>query len=63
MNFKYMPELEWVWGYPVILGLMVIVAVVTLKLYIINQEKIPIGSSPAILFYEEKNHPYSKIFK
>ena len=22
MNFKYMPELEWHWGYPVILGLM-----------------------------------------
>jgi magnesium transporter len=27
MNFKYMPELEWKWGYPVILGIMLIIAV------------------------------------
>jgi magnesium transporter len=26
MNFKHMPELEWVWGYPGALGLMVVVA-------------------------------------
>jgi magnesium transporter len=24
MNFKYMPELEWHWGYPVALGVMVV---------------------------------------
>jgi len=28
MNFKYMPELEWEWGYPAILGLMLAVAVI-----------------------------------
>jgi len=27
MNFKHMPELEWVWGYPAALGLMVSVVV------------------------------------
>lgn len=26
MNFEYMPELKWAWGYPVILGLMGVVA-------------------------------------
>jgi len=26
MNFKHMPELGWVWGYPMALGLMVVVA-------------------------------------
>jgi magnesium transporter len=25
MNFKHMPELEWVWGYPAAIGLMVVV--------------------------------------
>jgi magnesium transporter len=27
MNFKYMPELEWPWGYPLVLALMLAVAV------------------------------------
>jgi magnesium transporter len=27
MNFKHMPELDWVWGYPAVLGLMVIVVI------------------------------------
>lgn len=27
MNFEYMPELKWAWGYPVVLGVMGIVAV------------------------------------
>lgn len=27
MNFKYMPELEWKWGYPVVLCVMLIIAV------------------------------------
>lgn len=26
MNFKYMPELTWVWGYPVVIGFMLLVA-------------------------------------
>lgn len=26
MNFKYMPELGWIWGYPAALGLMVVIA-------------------------------------
>jgi magnesium transporter len=30
MNFKYMPELEWRWGYFVVWGIMVVVAVVML---------------------------------
>jgi magnesium transporter len=28
MNFVHMPELEWTWGYPMALGLMVVSAVV-----------------------------------
>jgi magnesium transporter len=28
MNFRHMPELEWLWGYPLALGLMLAVAVV-----------------------------------
>jgi magnesium transporter len=27
MNFKYMPELSWIWGYPLVLTLMLAVAV------------------------------------
>ena len=27
MNFKHMPELEWLWGYPMAIGLIVLVAV------------------------------------
>jgi len=27
MNFRHMPELEWVWGYPAVLALMAIIAV------------------------------------
>ena len=29
MNFKFMPELEWYWGYPLSIGLMVCSAAVT----------------------------------
>ena len=25
MNFKHMPELDWVWGYPTVIGLMIVV--------------------------------------
>jgi magnesium transporter len=25
MNFKFMPELNWFWGYPLILGLMLVI--------------------------------------
>jgi len=28
MNFKHMPELDWLWGYPLSIALMVIVDVV-----------------------------------
>ena len=28
MNFDYMPELKWPWGYPIALGLMVVSALV-----------------------------------
>ena len=27
MNFKYMPELEWKWGYPVIIGVSVLIVI------------------------------------
>ena len=27
MNFRHMPELEWTWGYPLALGLLVLAAV------------------------------------
>jgi magnesium transporter len=30
MNFKYMPELEWRWGYPLVLLFMVSVAIIML---------------------------------
>jgi magnesium transporter len=30
MNFEYMPELKWPWGYPMALGMMSLVAVVML---------------------------------
>jgi len=33
MNFEYMPELKWVWGYPAVWGLMVAVAVGMLMLF------------------------------
>jgi len=23
MNFKHMPELEWIWGYPIAIGIIV----------------------------------------
>lgn len=30
MNFKYMPELSWHWGYPAVLGLMLVVSLIML---------------------------------
>jgi magnesium transporter len=30
MNFKYMPELEWRWGYPSVLGVMLLVIIIML---------------------------------
>ena len=33
MNFKYMPELEWLWGYPMVMGFMASAAVVMLLLF------------------------------
>ena len=33
MNFKYMPELEWSWGYPMAVGLMVLSALVPYFLF------------------------------
>jgi magnesium transporter len=33
MNFKHMPELEWPWGYPLILILMAAIAVFMLVLF------------------------------
>ncbi|WP_295070265.1 magnesium transporter CorA family protein [Tabrizicola sp.] len=33
MNFKHMPELEWTWGYPMALGLMVMSALVPYLLF------------------------------
>jgi len=33
MNFTHMPELEWVYGYPLLLGMMVVVAMVMLLVF------------------------------
>lgn len=33
MNFKYMPELDWHWGYPTVWGVMAIVAIVFLIIF------------------------------
>jgi magnesium transporter len=33
MNFKHMPELEWPWGYPLILAVMALVAILMLTLF------------------------------
>jgi magnesium transporter len=33
MNFKHMPELDWQYGYPIALGLMVVVAVIALAVF------------------------------
>ncbi|MBN1554876.1 MAG: magnesium/cobalt transporter CorA [Phycisphaerae bacterium] len=33
MNFKYMPELDWPWAYPALLGVMLVVAVVMLMFF------------------------------
>ncbi|MBN8632458.1 MAG: magnesium transporter CorA family protein [Rhodobacterales bacterium] len=33
MNFKYMPELDWTWGYPMAIGLMVVSALVPYFLF------------------------------
>jgi len=30
MNFKFMPEIEWHWGYPLVLGMMLLLAVIML---------------------------------
>ena len=28
MNFKYMPELDWAWGYPVTWGVMIVITII-----------------------------------
>ncbi|MDD2902093.1 MAG: magnesium/cobalt transporter CorA [Syntrophales bacterium] len=33
MNFKYMPELHWIWGYPAALGLMLAIALSMLRYF------------------------------
>jgi magnesium transporter len=33
MNFKHMPELDWPWGYPLILAVMGFVAILMLSLF------------------------------
>jgi magnesium transporter len=33
MNFKHMPELDWPWGYPLILVVMAFVAILMLTLF------------------------------
>ena len=27
MNFKYMPELDWVWGYPIVIAVSVLIVI------------------------------------
>jgi magnesium transporter len=38
MNFKLMPELEWQWGYPIALGIMLIAAI--LPMAYLRQRKL-----------------------
>jgi magnesium transporter len=33
MNFKFMPELQWRWGYPTALGVMGIIAIIMLMYF------------------------------
>ena len=33
MNFKYMPELDSVWGYPVVIGVSVLIVVISLVFF------------------------------
>ena len=33
MNFKFMPELEYKWSYPIVMVLMVLIALVMLKFF------------------------------
>jgi magnesium transporter len=33
MNFKHMPELDWPWGYPLVWGLMALIAGIMLVLF------------------------------
>ncbi len=33
MNFKFMPELEWPWGYPIVLGSMAVIGIVMALLF------------------------------
>jgi len=33
MNFRYMPELNWQFGYPFALGLMVVIATVEVSIF------------------------------
>ena len=33
MNFRFMPELEWHWGYPVVWGVMITVAAFMLRYF------------------------------
>ena len=30
MNFRYMPELEWRWGYPLIIGISILIVVISI---------------------------------
>ncbi|MGH3737319.1 MAG: CorA family divalent cation transporter, partial [Micromonosporaceae bacterium] len=33
MNFRYMPELNWTYGYPMVIGLMALSAVVLYRMF------------------------------
>ena len=33
MNFHYMPEIPWKWGYPVIWGVMILIGVAMLRYF------------------------------
>ena len=33
MNFRFMPELEWKWSYPVVIGVCVLIAVGSLLFF------------------------------
>ena len=45
MNFKFMPELDWKYGYPLAIGLMVFAAV--LPYLILQVEEVAVGTRSA----------------
>jgi len=44
MNFQYMPEIKWFWGYPLILSVMLIIGIVMVIFF--KRKKMDVNPSP-----------------